>query len=86
MVVKLGSRTTCHRHGCNDRATLAYRGDAFPVYCSPECRRDDLRANRGAPWEAAWNAARNSLARYGRYDGPKVRMRKPTYPRSLAIA
>jgi hypothetical protein len=68
MVVKVYSPTVCHRHGCACKATLAYRGDKFAMYCSPECRRADIRANRGTPWEAAWNAARNSLGRFGHYD------------------
>ncbi|WP_157995664.1 hypothetical protein [Thermomonospora amylolytica] len=67
MVVKVCENApTCHRAQCSNAARLAYRGDRFPLYCSKECRREDVRANRGTPWAEAWERSRGMLAAVGR--------------------
>lgn len=73
--------TTCHAHGCDRTARWAYKASEHAVYCSATCRRDDITANRGTPWEAEWVRARAQLALWGRY-----RTVRPPVPPVLCAA
>ncbi|GLY87771.1 hypothetical protein Airi02_057000 [Actinoallomurus iriomotensis] len=66
MVIKADT-TTCHAHGCTRIARWAYKKREHAIYCSATCRRNDIAANRGKPWESQWARARAQLALWGRY-------------------